>query len=89
MLLGRRARKALLRGDPSRFEALNRTALAIMERTRGETQETSVYAANLAVVLASQGRHSEAVGYYRRALTILHGLGHEHDTFKSVFPVLK
>ena len=59
-----------------------------MERTRGETQETSVYAANLAAVLASQGRHSEAVGHYRRALTILHGLGREHDTFKSAFPVL-
>ncbi len=79
MRLGRRAVEAFRAGDYGTCEELNRKALAIMERTFGNIEQTAVYTANLAAVFRAQGRLSEAAPFYERSLVIWEKkLGAEH-----------
>lgn len=69
--LGKRAFAALQAGDYGACEELNHRALAIMERSFGDIEQTAVYTTNLANVLDAQGRWSEAVPFRQRSVAIL------------------
>ena len=81
--LGNQAVKALQAGDYSASEELNRRALAIMERTFGNIEQTAVYTHNLADVFLAQDRLSEAVPFFEQTLRIL-GSGADEEQFGSV-----
>ena len=81
--LGNQAVKALQAGNYSASEELNRRALAIMERTFGNIDQTAVYTYNLGQVFLAQDRLSEAVPFFERTMQILDS-GADDEQFGSV-----